>query len=115
MSALEDHPIDPIKNDWGGTVILFYPHEGFAIFMVIFRRERKTNMYVYVSKPKGQLCRPSTEKPKQLVVTGANEPLFYTTNTILHLTFPVCFNSLVLFSFFLFHLFCSSFPVDVFI
>lgn len=33
MSALEDHPIDPIKKGWGGTIILFYPHEGSAIFV----------------------------------------------------------------------------------
>lgn len=145
MSALEDHPIDPIKNGWGVTVILFYPHEGSAIF----RRGRKTNMYVW-AKPKRHLCRPSIVKHELLgVITGANQPLFSlwvgfqasrylthskssevgnvtlrfwdffhyvcTANNILHLSFSVCFYSSLFFSLFLFHLLCSFPPLVVFI
>lgn len=62
MSALEDQPIDQIKKVYGGTVILFYPYEGSAIFVsmgkvlrikVYNTQEERKNKLVISNKAKG--------------------------------------------------------------
>lgn len=76
MLALEDHPIDPIRKGWRGTVILFYP-QGICNFLLNrkgpedqgrteykhTRRKKKlkTNLYSAKGTPMQAIyCEPQT-------------------------------------------------------